>query len=93
MFPSLEAILKNGKLTLRNTGATTIRSHDYGQPAYRLLVKWDSGDKWLRLPGDLEPGREMTIDAPAAGPLRLYHALESVPMPDPAPFAELTDEI
>jgi glycosyltransferase involved in cell wall biosynthesis len=91
LFPSIEAKLHDRILTLRNTGDVTLRARSYGQPGYRLIVKWDGGDKWLQLPGDLAPGQEVAVDAPAKGPLRLYHALESIPMLDPEPFAELAD--
>jgi len=91
LFPRIEATLANGAITLRNRGDFALRVHAYGEPAYRLIVKWDGGDTWIRLPGDLAPGAAVTIEAPAAGTLRLHHALESVPTIDPRPFAELSD--
>ena len=89
LFPSLEATRHDGRIRLRNTGDSTLKAKSYGQPGYRVIVKWDGGDRWVELPGDLGPGETVEIPAPHAGPLRLYHALESIPMLDPEPFDAL----
>ncbi|MEO8033803.1 MAG: hypothetical protein ABI837_05175 [Acidobacteriota bacterium] len=46
-------------------------------------------DRWLELPGDLEPGATMSVDLPLRrrGIVTLYHALESIPMLEPEAFA------
>jgi glycosyltransferase involved in cell wall biosynthesis len=93
LFPSIEATLHRGRLTLKNTGDFTLKARTYGQPGYRLIVKWDGGDRWLQLPGDLVPGESVTIEAPGEGTRRLYHAMESIPMLEPEPFAELADAL
>ena len=89
LFPKLKATQQGDMITLRNTGDLTLKARTYGQPAYRLIAKWDGGDKWLELPKDLAPGEEVTIKAPGKGTLRLYHALESIPMLDPEPLDAL----
>ena len=84
-------------LTLRNDGEFAIRARVYGEPGYRLLAKlFDGGreiaDHWLQLPGDLRPGQSVDLRIPipdAALTLRLYHALESIPIVDPVPAAEI----
>jgi hypothetical protein len=83
LFPKLHATQHGKTITLRNTGDITLKARSYGEPAYRLIAKWDGGDKWLELPKDLAPGEEVTIEAPGKGTLRLYHALESIPMLEP----------
>ena len=88
LFPKLQATQHGNQITLRNTGDITLQARSYGQPAYRLIAKWDGGDRWLQLPRDLAPGDEVTIPAPAKK-LRLYHALESIPMLDPEPLDAL----
>ena len=85
-------------LTLRNDGEAVIRARVYGEPGYRLLVKLydDAGevaDHWLQLPGDLGPGASADIRIPlpdGALTLRMYHALEGIPVIDPAPAAEVS---
>ncbi len=59
----------------------------YGQPEYRLIAQvMQDGrvvdDRWLALPRDVRPGETVTIDYTprAAGTLRLYHALQDVPL-------------
>ncbi|HEX7151867.1 MAG TPA: glycosyltransferase family 4 protein [Thermoanaerobaculia bacterium] len=84
-------------LTLRNDGTTTLRTRSYGEPGYRLLVKLFDGDvvvqdRWLELPGDVAPEGiiEVTLRVdPRAKTLRLYHALESIPMLEPEPWSEV----
>jgi hypothetical protein len=104
LFPELalvDAHVDRGEvvITLRNDGAATICTRTYGQPEYRLIAKLFEGDvqvqdRWLSLPGDLEPGSIATLSFPlrATGTtLRLHHALQDVPMVDHAPFAEVGD--
>ncbi|HET7707172.1 MAG TPA: glycosyltransferase family 4 protein [Thermoanaerobaculia bacterium] len=85
------------RLTLRNDGDSPLRARVYGEPAYRLLVKLfdESGevaDYWLQLAGDLLPGATAEIGVPLqdrAVTLRIYHALEGIPIIDPMPAAEV----
>jgi len=86
-------------ITVKNTGAATIRTRTYGQPEYRLLAKlYEHGteiqDRWLALPRDLRPGDEATVEFPHLGnptTLRLYHALQDIPMLEPEAWAEVSD--
>jgi len=87
LFPSLEATRHGDTITLRNTGDITLKARTYGEPGYRVIAKWDGGDRWLQLPRDLAPGEETVIVVPHRS--RLYHALESIPMLDPEPFDEV----
>jgi hypothetical protein len=102
LFPELELLgahVDGGNVivTLKNVGAFTIRTRTYGEPEYRLIAKqFDGGvqvdDRWLALPRDLAPGETATIAFPRrhhATTLRLYHALQDVPMLEPEPFAEV----
>jgi glycosyltransferase involved in cell wall biosynthesis len=94
LFPKLQATLRGDRIVLRNIGDFTLRTRSYGQPGYRLMMLTFDGDKviddrWIELPRDLRPGEETEIVAPVDGRLRLYHALEGIPMLAPAPFAEL----
>lgn len=104
LFPELalvDARVEAGQvlITLKNAGAFTILTRTYGEPEYRLIAKlFDGGaqvqDRWLALPRDLAPGETATLTFPrrAGGTtLRLYHALQDVPMLDPEPFAEVLD--
>ena len=104
LFPELELLgarVEAGDvvMTLKNAGAFTISTRTYGQPEYRLIAILFDGDavvqdRWLGLPRDLAPGESATIAFPrhAAGTtLRLYHALQDVPMLEPEPFAEVHD--
>lgn len=104
LFPELELLgarveAGNIVLTLKNIGAYTICTRVHGEPEYRLIaILFDDDtvvqDRWLGLPRDLAPGQTATIAFPrhAAGTtLRLYHALQDVPMLDPEPFAEVRD--
>jgi len=88
------------EVTLVNRGAFTIRTRTYGSPEYRVIAKWFDAeerviaDRWLGLPGDLEPGKSVVLALPwhrDARVVRLYHALQDVPMLDPLPFAEVRD--
>ncbi|HET8772293.1 MAG TPA: glycosyltransferase [Thermoanaerobaculia bacterium] len=87
LFPRLELVSAD-PLVIRNVGDATIRTRVYGQPEYRLIVKWPGGDAWLSLPKDLHPGdtAELALPGQAAGTLRLYHALQDIPMLEPEPW-------
>jgi glycosyltransferase involved in cell wall biosynthesis len=103
LFPQLELVSSHVgdevSLVVRNGGDATIRTRTYGQPEYRLIAKlFDGGrvvqDRWLALPCDLAPGASAAIvftrTAPATS-LRLYHALQDVPMLEPQAWAEVGD--
>jgi len=87
----MQVVAQNGdQLTLRNTGDFTLLTRVYGQPSYRLIAKLFDGDReianaWIQLPRDLKPGEEATITIPhrAGATLRLYHAIEGIPMLEP----------
>ena len=91
LFPSLEVIaIENDQLHIRNIGDFTLRTRVYGQPSYRLIAKLFDGaneiaDRWLELPRDLAPGEETTLAIPhrRGATLRLYHAIEGIPMLEP----------
>ena len=87
LFPSLKATRRGDNITIKNTGDITLKARTYGEPGYRVIAKWDGGDRWYQLPRDLAPGEETTIVVPHRS--RLYHALESIPMLDPEPFDEV----
>lgn len=101
LFPQLELVSATLSdeivLVLRNAGGEVIRTRTYGQPEYRLIVKLFEGgrvvqDGWFALPRDLRPQESAEIRFPrlrAASTLRLYHALQDVPMLEPRPFAEV----
>lgn len=95
LFPQIEATLRGNEVVLRNRGDAVLRTRVYGQPGYRVIVRsHERGldrDRWLSLSCDLAPGAETTMSIPegASGRVRLYHALEGVPMLDPEPFATL----
>jgi len=86
LFPQLELVSAR-PLVLRNAGRTVIRTRTYGEPEYRLIVRFADGDRWLALPKDLGPGEEVEIDVRGAGAFTLHHALQDVPMLDPEPWA------
>lgn len=94
LFPSL-AVVKHdtAHLTVKNTGDFTIRTRSYEQPGYRLIAKLFDGaneidSRWIELPRDLAPGDEASVDIPFRehATLRLYHAMQSVPMLEPEPW-------
>ena len=100
LFPGLSiagAEMRDARLllTLRNDGAGTIRSRVYGEPGYRILIKFfDRGrevsDRWMELPGDLPHGGAVSLEVPLEGPvLRIYHVLEGIPLVDTRPALEL----
>jgi hypothetical protein len=104
LFPELEllGVTSEGgeiRITVRNRGAATILTRTYGEPEYRLIAKLFDGaaetqDRWLSLPGDLAPGDEATLSFPrrAQGTtLRLYHAMQDIPMLEEPAWAEVTD--
>jgi glycosyltransferase involved in cell wall biosynthesis len=90
LFPQLELVSAD-PLVIRNVGDATIRTRVYGEPEYRLIVKWLEGervvhDQWLALPKDLHPGEtaEIPMRKRDADTIRLYHALQDIPMLEPA---------
>lgn len=91
LFPRLEVTGRSGAtITLRNAGATMLAARVYGTPAYRLIAKLCRGgeeieSRWIQLPRDLAPGDEATVEIPSrpGHTLKLYHALESVPLVEP----------
>jgi glycosyltransferase involved in cell wall biosynthesis len=102
LFPSLAVVSasfgEQVTLSLRNDGAATIPTRTYGQPEYRLIAKLFDGeqevqDQWLSLPCDLEQGGVVTIELPRraarATSLRLYHALQDVPVVDGSPWERI----
>jgi glycosyltransferase involved in cell wall biosynthesis len=95
LFPKLDAALNGDTIVLRNSGDFTLRTRTYGEPGYRLMMLTFDGDaviddRWVELPRDLRPGDAAEVALPhARGTLRLYHAIEGIPMIAPEPFAEL----
>ena len=87
LFPKLKATRNGENVVIRNLGEETLKARTYGEPGYRLIAKWDGGDRWFELPRDLAPGEEATLHIPKNA--RLYHALESIPMLEPEPFDEV----
>ena len=98
LFPSIEVVAQHDtELVLRNIGDFTIRTRVYGEPSYRLIAKLFDGaneivDCWIEFPRDLAPGETTTIDIPyhAGATLRLYHAIEGIPMLEPEPWHAAT---
>jgi hypothetical protein len=104
LFPELELLDARAEsgdviVTLKNVGAFTICTRTYGEPEYGLIAQLFDGDavvqhRWLGLSRDLAPGETATLAFPrhsAGTTLRLYHALQDVPMVDSEPFAEVRD--
>ena len=95
LFPAVAAKIESSRIVLTNHGPDTLRTRVYGQPGYRVIIrtheKGMDRDRWIELPSDLAPGNELSIPIPplASGRVRLYHALEGIPMLDPEPFASL----
>lgn len=102
LFPRLELVSSHlgeeVSVIVRNGGEETIRTRTYGQPEYRLIAKLFDGervvqDRWLALPCDLAPGASAAIVFPRtarATVLRLYHALQDIPMLEPEAWAEVS---
>jgi len=97
LFPAFSVERDGAKVTLTNTGDFTIRTRVYGEPGYRLIAKlFENGreiaDRWIELPRDVAPGEQATVDVPyrAGATLRLYHAIEGIPMLDPEPWYAAT---
>jgi hypothetical protein len=97
LFPAFSVERDGNRVTLTNTGDFTIRTRVYGEPGYRLIAKLFEGereiaDRWIELPRDVAPGEQATIDVPyrAGATLRLYHAIEGIPMLDPEPWYAAT---
>jgi hypothetical protein len=94
LFPSLAVVDRDeARVTVANRGDFTIRTRVYGEPGYRLIAKLFDGareiaDRWIELPRDIAPGEETTVTVPyrAGATLRLYHAIEGIPMLDPEPW-------
>jgi glycosyltransferase involved in cell wall biosynthesis len=86
LFPQLE-LVSSRPLVIRNAGTTVIRTRVYGEPEYRLIVRFADGDRWLPLPKDLRPGEEVEIEVRGRGAFTLHHALQEIPMLDPEPWA------
>ena len=89
MFPRLE-LVSSQPLVIRNAGDAVIRTRVYGQPEYRLIVKWLRDgrvvrDEWIALPKDLHPGEtaEIALRRVDADTIALHHALQDVPMLEP----------
>ncbi len=85
LFPNLELVSATTEvIVLRNVGVSVIRTRTYGAPEYRLIANGE----WLALPRDLAPGETAEISYRGAkGTLRLYHALQGIPMLGGEPFA------
>ena len=99
LFPELSLVsVERDAIVVRNDGTDTIGTRTYGQPEYRMIAKLFDGDRevqdrWLALPCDLRPGDVATIAFERrahATTLRLYHALQDVPMLEPEPWMEVT---
>jgi glycosyltransferase involved in cell wall biosynthesis len=93
LFPRLTVLEADAsvRFIVRNDGPATIYTRTYGQPEYRLIARLFAGeqyvqDQWLALPCDLRPGETAELTFPArshATTLRLYHALQDIPMLEP----------
>jgi len=94
LFPKLDATLRDDAVVVRNSGDFTLRTRTYGEPGYRLMMLTFDGDtviddRWGELPRDLRPGDSASVPLPRVrGTLRLYHAIEGIPMIAPKAFAE-----
>jgi hypothetical protein len=76
-------------VTLKNDGETTMLAGEYGQPAYRAILKLDDSDRWIALPRDLRPGESVEIPFKGSGRLTLTNALEGIAIVDDTPAAEV----
>ena len=89
LFPSLRVSREDNDVVFTNQGTTTIRTHTYGQPGYRVIVKFDGDSRWIEFPRDLAPGESVRIPMRVTGRATFHHALQSIAIVDDAPFAEL----
>ncbi len=93
LFPKLEATRRGDAIVLRNVSGFPLLTRSYGQPGYRLVMLVFDGDRviddrWIELPCDLRPGEETAVPLPRAkGTLRLYNAIEGIPIVSMEPFA------
>jgi glycosyltransferase involved in cell wall biosynthesis len=93
LFPRLEATRSGDAVVMRNVSDFTLRTRSYGQPGYRLVMLVFDGervidDRWIELPCDLRPGEETEVPMPRTeGTLRLYNAMEGIPIVTMEPFA------
>ncbi len=98
LVESFRAELRGGsttiELSIRNEGNTTIRSLNWGEPSYRLIVKvLKEGEEvesnWWTLPGDLRQGDVATLRGTLRGSgdeVALVHGWVGVPLADDEPF-------
>jgi glycosyltransferase involved in cell wall biosynthesis len=91
LFPSLRVSRDGDAFVFTNEGKTTIRTHTYGEPAYRLIVKFGDTSRWIEFAGDLAPGEStrVQIGTGSARRITFHHALQSIAVDDDRPFAEL----
>jgi glycosyltransferase involved in cell wall biosynthesis len=98
LFPKIDASLRGDMITLRNAGDFTLGTRSYGQPGYRLMMLTFDGetvvdDRWIELSRDLRPGDSTEVALPSlTGAIRLYHAMDGIPMIVPEAFAEFARE-
>lgn len=81
--------------TIINRGEGTLRSHNWGSPAYRVIVKLVSqgreiASEWWPLPADLRPGDSVVLSGRMRGEsvdmVQFVHGLFTIPMCDETPF-------
>jgi glycosyltransferase involved in cell wall biosynthesis len=96
LFPAVSASYDGSAFVFRNEGNAGIRTHAYGEPGYRVIVKLfadgvEVRNRWIELPRDLAPGEtaRVSIDTAHATRATLHHALQGIPVVDRKPFAEL----
>lgn len=89
--------------TISNRGTTIVRSHQWGEPAYRLIVKLMRGgselaSEWWRLSGDLGPGESTVMSRQVRGrdadSIQFVHGLTGIPLFEEEPFftGEVSDD-
>jgi len=89
IFPRVSMSWDGTTVTLKNDGETTMLAGEYGQPAYRAILKLDDSDRWIALPRDLRPGQSVEIPFKGSGRLTLTNALEGIAIVDDTPAAEV----